>query len=391
MTKSPKIFCLQHSSLFESYGGVEYYLDDLLSLLTEVYGGDNVLSLIPQRTEHFALKDRPYRIETVNVVKHNWLLKKFENRFSLPLLKKANALINQFKPDLILNSHVNIGPLAFALHKLTKVPLVTIVYGIDCWGNLFPQDEYCLKHSDAILSISYWTKKILVDRAYASDKIHITHPILDPAFELPMPVKTIDPNAPFKLLTVSRLDAEEQYKGHDHVISALHQCLLKRPDLKIEYTIQGDGTDKERLQKLAADLKLGNRVIFKNAVKNREDLRDSYKNADLFIMPSLFEKWGGKWKGEGFGIVYVEAASLAVPSLAYNCGGATDIIRDGETGILAKPNDIPGLSEKILELADDREKCMKMGKAAYNHIMQTFTKKAVQKELIDSIQKILKK
>lgn len=391
MSQSSKIFCLQHSSLFESYGGVEYYLDDLLSLLSEVYGGNNVLSLIPERTDHFQLKPRPYRIETVNVVKHNWILKKFENRFSLPLLKRASALINEFHPDIILNSHVNIGPLAFALHKLTKVPLVTVVYGIDCWGGLFPQDEYCLKHTDSILSISYWTKKILVDRGYDGSKIQITHPLLDPSFEMPFHPKPVDPASPFRLLTISRLDAEEQYKGHDHVIQAIHQCLLKQPEVKIEYTIQGEGTDKPRLQKLVKDLKLEKFVLFKNAVVDRNELKSSYQNADLFIMPSRFGKWDGKWKGEGFGIVYVEAASMGVPSLAYHCGGATDIIHDGITGLLTKPDNIPELSDKILELARDPEKCRKMGKAAYDNAMKSFTKQAVQKELILSFEKILKR
>ncbi len=381
MPNSPKIFCLQHSSLFESFGGVEYYLDDLLTLLAKTYGEENVLSLIPKRTENFELQARPYQIKTVDLVRKSALLRKLENRYSVSFFQNALREIKKFQPTILLNSHVSLGPTAYLLHQITKVPLITVVYGIDAWGGLFPQDEFALRRSNQILSISYWTKRILMERNYASNQIRIVHPMLDPRFEKELPVRQVKANSPFRMLTVSRLDAEEQYKGHDHVLQGLHQTLLKKPDLNIHYTIQGDGTDKPRLEKMVRDLRLGQWVEFKSAVKDRDQLKTSYEACDLFVMPSRFGKWDKKWKGEGFGIVYVEAASFGVPSLAYDCGGATDIIRNEETGILVKPDSIPALSDQILELATHPERTLEMGKAAYKHVMKSFTQDAVQSEI----------
>lgn len=379
--KNQRILCLQPSSVFERYGGAEYYFDDLLTNTAKVLGKGQVRTLVPKRGDGFALSERPYSIEAVRFTKRG-IRGKIENRYSTDFFWTAFANINEFKPSLLICAHVSLAPLTMALSRLTKVPYYVIALGIETWGNLWPQDEFALRQAHGIISISHCTKQILVERGLSESKISVIHPTVNETFgDLPSPQRRVDLTLPLKLLTLSRLDSNEKYKGQDHVLGALKLLKVKNPALPVKYTIQGDGSDKERLQKLSVELGLEHTVEFKPAIKDRDLLTQTYKEHDVFVMPSRFGKWDRKWHGEGFGIVYVEAAMLGIPSIAYDCGGAKDIIQTGETGLLVPQNDIVSLSNSIELLANDRELLNRLGAKAYQVAKQKFGANEMQQSL----------
>jgi glycosyltransferase involved in cell wall biosynthesis len=154
-----------------------------------------------------------------------------------------------------------------------------------------------------------------------------------------------------------------------------------RPEALPHYTIQGKGDDRQRLEQLAFYLGLKDHVTFLDKLEKREDLETLYRNSDLFVMPSRFGCWDGRWRGEGFGIVYVEAAALGVPSLAYQCGGVTDIIESNLNGVLVQPDNIEGLSKALLDLHDQREKLASLGTKAKELALLKFSPDAIRKEL----------
>ena len=382
---APRLLCLQHSSIFESYGGVEYYLDDLLKLSSELFGGEQIATLVPQRRELFAVPDRPYRVTPVPFSRKSWR-QKIDNRLSATYLRVALESIKRFQPTLLLNAHVSLGPLVYALHKITRVPYVTVVYGIEAWGHLWPQDEWCLKQACGILSISHWTKNILLQRGYDGARIQIAHPAIPREFEnLPIGNRRPRTQGAFQLLSVSRLDANEQYKGQDHALQALKKLQREAPELKWHYRIQGDGTDKKRLQDMVQTLGLSDQVEFVPQVKNREALSRLYQEADLFVMPSRFGRWGNRWRGEGFGIVFAEAAAHGVPSLAYRCGGVMDIIREGEDGWLATPDSMEDLTVRLKSILRDPDRLVEMGKRAHESVNRQFCHEAILREVKHAI------
>ena len=372
-----RILCLQPSSIFETFGGIEYYLDDILQMAGEIQGHENIWTVIPQRTSHFNDLERPYG-KTLVPFSRNPLTKRFENRFSPLLLKRCLETAKAFHPAFLLCGHAALGPIAFAVRKILKIPYFTVAYGIESWGNLWPQDEYCLNRADGIISISQWTERLLRGRGHSN--IEVVHPALDPAFEEPYRA-TASADKTLRLLSVSRLDAGEQYKGQDHVLQALASLSQKDRNFNFHYTIQGDGTDLPRLQAMADRLGLSKKTTFLTKVTNRAELKEIYRKHNVYVMPSRFGRWNGKWRGEGFGIVYVEAAATGLPSIAYNCGGATDIIQDGVTGRLLRPDDITGLATCLQELHKNPENIQQMGKSAYDRTMNHFTRSAVRREL----------
>jgi len=376
-TKStiPRLLFLQYNSIFENYGGIEYYLDDLIKLAGETYGYHSIHSIIPKRGK---LRDCkvPYAATFVPLAS-NPFLRKLENRLSPAYFGKAKRLIKEFRPSLLINTHVKLGPLTYLLSKLSRIPYVTVVYGVDCWGRLWPQDEFCLRRSQGIVSISEWTQKVLVDRGYGSEKISIIHPRISTEFE-----NQAERRMPgqFTLLSISRLDPSERYKGQDDVLKAL-AILKKKGNLHWKYIIMGDGEDKERLQALTKELDLQAIVEFRGSVKEREDLRNVYRQASVYVMPSKFGFMDGRWCGEGFGIVYAEAGAMGVPSVAYRCGGATDVIEDRVTGRLVQPHNPEALAQALFELGSRPSLVERMGKTARKRIQESFTRPAIRKQL----------
>jgi phosphatidylinositol alpha-1,6-mannosyltransferase len=94
------------------------------------------------------------------------------------------------------------------------------------------------------------------------------------------------------------------------------------------YVVVGDGHDRARLERLAGDLQLGQRVRFTGFV-NRAELLDIYAHSDLMVLASGVTRDSH----EGFGIVYLEAAASGVPSLAARLGGAAEAVDEGNSGM----------------------------------------------------------
>jgi phosphatidylinositol alpha-1,6-mannosyltransferase len=120
-------------------------------------------------------------------------------------------------------------------------------------------------------------------------------------------------------------------------------------------------------------------------VAQRKDFEAVYREADLFVMPSRFGRWDGRWRGEGFGIVYLEAAAFGLASVAYDCGGATDIIRHGENGMLVEPDNIAELARTIESLAKRRSLAEGMGRKAHEMVMRQFTRATIREQLAGAL------
>ncbi len=135
------------------------------------------------------------------------------------------------------------------------------------------------------------------------------------------------------LLILARL---QPAKGIDVALRAL-------PDIKDAVLwIAGDGPEEHRLKRLAADLKLGNRVRF---LGWRDDRSALLKAADLCLVPS---------RHEPFGNVVLNAWSHGIPLVAAASQGPGYLVRDGEDGLLVPVDDPAALAAAANTLLGDR-------------------------------------
>lgn len=85
-------------------------------------------------------------------------------------------------------------------------------------------------------------------------------------------------------------------------------------------------------------------VTFHSSLDNAP-LVEKLSNAHVLAVPSSYE---------GFGIVYLEGMAFGLPAIGTTAGAAGEIIRDGETGFLIRPDDAPTLAARLEHLAADR-------------------------------------
>jgi phosphatidylinositol alpha-1,6-mannosyltransferase len=142
-------------------------------------------------------------------------------------------------------------------------------------------------------------------------------------------------------------------KGFDVVIDAVAQM----PD--VQFALAGGGRDRTRLERRSK--RRGAGVDFLGRVRD-EDLPRLYGCADAFAM-CCRDRWGGL-EAEGFGIVFLEAAACAVPSVAGRSGGAHEAVVDGETGFVVPPRSVGEVRRALDILCHDLDRARAMGRAA---------------------------
>jgi glycosyltransferase involved in cell wall biosynthesis len=144
------------------------------------------------------------------------------------------------------------------------------------------------------------------------------------------------------ILTVGRLAASERYKGHDRLIAALPGILARVPEAA--YLVVGGGDDQVRLERLARESGVADRVTFAGHVRD-EELPDYFTLAHVFAMPST---------GEGFGIVFLEAATCALPVVGGNRDGSVDALAEGRIGRLVDPESRDEITAAVVDAFEGR-------------------------------------
>ena len=122
----------------------------------------------------------------------------------------------------------------------------------------------------------------------------------------------------------------------------LHALARLKDRHQFGYVIVGDGHDRARLEKLAGDLQLEQRVRFTGFV-SREELLDVYAHSDLMVLASAVIPGSH----EGFGIVYLEAAASGVPSLAARLAGAAEAVDEGKSGMYVEEPTVDAITRAL--------------------------------------------
>jgi len=144
------------------------------------------------------------------------------------------------------------------------------------------------------------------------------------------------------ILFIGRLTAA---KGVNFLIEAMRSC----PGESL--TVVGDGPERQRLEELAKDLP---NVRFAGAVP-RAEVDRLLSSARLLVQPSL---------QEGQPNTVMEAMAKGVPVVATRVGGVPDLVRDGVTGFLVDPGDVPALASRIREVMSDAALWTKLSNAS---------------------------
>ncbi|MDA3876476.1 MAG: glycosyltransferase, partial [Halothiobacillus sp.] len=150
------------------------------------------------------------------------------------------------------------------------------------------------------------------------------------------------PAEPFTFLNVALLTEK---KAVHNLVSAFARIFGNDPDVILK--IGGDGVERPRLEALAAELGVADRVLLLGML-SRKQVLEEMSNANAFVLSSRYET---------FGVVVIEALALGKPVIATRCGGPESIVRE-QDGLLVPTDDVPALAEAM--------KKMRSGYAGYD-------------------------
>lgn len=263
-------------------------------------------------------------------------------------------LLQSLRVDELIIGHMNLA-IVGVLYKFFRPSkkLTVICHGIEVFEPVSGIKKRVLQKADHILAVSSFTKNKLVElQQQPSGKISVFPNTLDPHFQLPAEFskptylqKRYGLREQDKVIfTLTRLNSEEGYKGYDKVISILPQLVKSR--LSIKYILAGkaDDAEQKRMQELVAANGLEEIVLMPGFIAD-EEVTDHYLLADVFVMPS---------KGEGFGIVFLEAMACGLPVIAGNKDGSVDALKNGELGILIDPDDAMQLEQAMQQVLGNK-------------------------------------
>lgn len=292
---------------FGGRGGIAKFNRDFLTALSLI---DSIQSVT--LWSRISVEDNsalPQKIQMMkSVLNHKW-------RYVISILQLPFTGV---KNDVTLCGHINLLPLAWYLKKTGVVKkIVLIVHGVEVWERPAGLKALFLTSVDHLISVSEFTRRRML--AWAGIE-HLPYSILPNCVDLerftpggrdPELVNRYGLQGKKVLLTVARLNAAERYKGIDEVLEIMPELCRKFPE--VLYLIVGEGDDRARFGDKAESLGIGQHVVFAGYVAEEEKV-DHYRLADVYVMPG---------RGEGFGIVYLEALACGVPVVAGH-GDASD-------------------------------------------------------------------
>ena len=141
-------------------------------------------------------------------------------------------------------------------------------------------------------------------------------------------------NQPPRFLYLGRLDAE---KRADVLLRAVAE-LKAHPEIQVE--LVGDGGERERLKKLAADLGISAQVEFSGHI-SEQNLPAAYERATAFVMPSIAELQS---------IATMEAMASGRPVIGADAMALPHLVHDGDNGYLFPADDYHALADRLLRI-----------------------------------------
>lgn len=284
------------------------------------------------------------------------------------LLWQLMRFLRAQRPDVV-HTHLIHGDLYGTLAtRLAGVPFVVSTKHND---DVFRQRGLCAwldrtlaRYQDRIITISYHLERFYVEvEGLPADKILTIHYGLDPCAFLQDAGEGVDVRSELGISAdaplVSVVGRLTEQKGHTYLLDAFAEVIQALPSAHL--LVVGDGELRLALERQAARLGLRDSVTFTG---RREDVPRIMMALDVLVMPSLWE---------GFGLVLLEAMAAGRPVVASQVSAISEIVVEGETGLLVPPADPKALAKALLTILVDPTLAVGMGHHGRARLEQEFT------------------
>ena len=275
--------------------------------------------------------------------------------------------LQKLHPIDLIHAHAPLpcGHAALLLSVELGVPYVVSVHGLDAfstkqvsgrageWCRRISQRVY--RSSRRVICISERVREQVLEGAGTGCPTSVVYNGVDP--ELFPPGTESTDERPI-ILSVGNLIP---IKGHDLLIRAVASLAAEFPTLTLE--IIGDGPERGRLQALAQQLHIGDRVRFLGR-RSRQQVASAMQQCTLFALPSRYE---------GLGCVYLEAMASGKPVIGCRGQGIEEVVEHGTNGWLVGPDDVKELRDALSTLLSNTALRRFVASQARQTILDEFT------------------
>jgi len=271
---------------------------------------------------------------------------------SIPVLV---SLLFTRSVDVIVENMTPYPTLSVVLARISGTPIVAVqheyfdrtiysTYGpLTATIQLIVQNFLRIFDYDTIIVPTNHVKSMFVGYGIDSSKIEVVpNGVNWRRFHLPE-VESCHAN----LVTIGRLSKR---KGQSEILRAIERVHQEHGDVTLD--VVGAGPARSRLEDLAIELDISNRVTFHGYVSDERKI-ELLNRAEIFVFAS---------RQEGFGLVLLEAMSAGLPVVARNLPVYHEFFTDGQNGFLVEEPVAAGLASKVIRLIDDGSKRSEIGK-----------------------------
>lgn len=295
------------------------YLQDERPLL---YKLDERIVNIPLFNQHYSMKDA--------ILKHH-------------IISKLRNILLENEIDILIACGALFFPITISAVKGTKTKSI-------CWehSNANNKNDHSFqmlcrrigaRYADAMVVITKQDFELFKEKYNPKQMYQVYNPLderINYCYNTEQDLK--------RIISVGRLIYQKNYPL---LLNVAQKVLENKPDWI--WDIYGDGPDREEIERLIIDLGLTNRVRLKGQV---DDLYNRYCDYSFYVITSRYE---------GFGMALLEANQSGLPIVSFDVEcGPREIITDGENGYLIEPLNESAMTQKVLELCEDRKRCLRI-------------------------------
>lgn len=255
----------------------------------------------------------------------------------------------------VINAHLSSAALWSSIAgRIAGVPTIATVRALNT--------KTCFQLADRLIAVSQAVKSHLVEQGLPAERIDVVYNGIDPRrYHAALPTLEAKARlgiAPETLLcgVTAHLTAK---KGHHIFLQAAATVARKLPN--VHFLLLGEGPERPRLEAMARELGLGERVTFAGF---HQDVLPFYAAMDVVVLPSI--------AGEGLPRVLLEASCLGKAVIGTDLSGVPELVLDGETGFVVPPGSPEALARRLEELLAGAELRGRFGEAARTRVLTHF-------------------
>ncbi|WP_412561340.1 glycosyltransferase family 4 protein [Winogradskyella sp. MIT101101] len=304
----------------------------------------------------------------------------FKSEYSLSYAKTFKKLAKEKNASVVFIHSSKAHTLAVLSHFIygMKVPLVlcrTLIKRVDT--NFFRKWKYNYKGIKKIICVSQPVVESLKFAVNDHSRFTVIGSVTDvnkfkkqeatgvlhEEFNIPKDYKLIGNIAEFT-----------GFKDHYTWVDTV-EILVKENKIKAKYILVGKGSMEQDIRNYVEEKGLNEHIIFTGF---RRDVPEILPEFDLFLFTSNNEPTGG---------VLLEAYACKVPIVAADAGGISEVIVDGETGILAEVGNAKDFAKKVTLLINDQKLQKTFTENGYQYLLDNFTKTVIAQKMHDELKK----